>query len=93
MDQMPPVVLELPVDDPIIVFSEGIKQLIEKMQMKKYDKPGWFRKEVVASPPGWFASKSRFLVIPDISTILPLISEKLNKHGLRVKHRRTTLSN
>lgn len=80
-----PVVLELPVDDPIIVFSEGIKQqLIEKMKMK-YDKLGWFRKNVVASPPGWFASKSRFLVTPDISTILPLISEKLNKHGLRVK--------
>ena len=84
-----PLVLELSVEDPIIVFSEGLKQqLIEKVKMEKYDKLGWFRKEVTESP-GWF-SKSRYLVTPEISTILPLISEKLTEHGLPVKEKLTS---
>jgi hypothetical protein len=81
-----PIQLQLSVDDPILIFSEGIKQqLIEKIKMEKYDKLGWFRKEVVTESPGWFTPKSRYIVTPELTAILPLISQKLNEHGLHVK--------
>jgi hypothetical protein len=80
-----PIELELSKDDPIVIFSEGIKQqLIEKMKTK-YDKLGWFRKEVVPKSLGWFASTSRYMVNPELTNLLPLISQKLNEHGLHVK--------
>lgn len=86
-----PIVLQLPVDDPIIIFSEGIKQqLIEKIKMEKYDKLGWFRKMVVTQYPGWFSYKSKYIVTPELTAILPLISQKLNEHGLQVKQKITS---
>lgn len=80
-----PILLELPIDDPIITFSENIKQqLIDKIK-EKYDKIGWFRKKVVATSPSWFTSN--FIVNPKLIDILPLVSQQLNKHGLHVKEK------
>jgi hypothetical protein len=82
-----PVAIQLSMDDPIIVFSEGIKQqLIEKIKLAKYDKLGWFRKEVVAEPHRWwFSSNSRCIINPELLDILPLVSQKLREHGFHVK--------
>jgi hypothetical protein len=85
---VPPILLELPIDDPIIIFSEEIKQqLIDKIKKEKYDEIGWFRKTVLAKSPGWFAFKSKFIVNEDLPRIIPIISEKLNKHHLYVKEK------
>ena len=80
-----PIVVELSVDDPIIAFSKEIKdQLIDKIK-EKYNKIGWFRKQVVAKSPGWFTSKSKYIVNEKLPHIIKLISQKLNDQGLDVQ--------
>jgi len=83
-----PLLLELPIDDPIITFSEDIKQqLIDTIKKEKYDKIGWFRKTVLTNSPGWFTFKYKFIVNEDLPRIIPIISKKLNEYGFRVKEK------
>jgi hypothetical protein len=78
-----PIVLELPVEDPIIVFSEELKrQLMEKLAKKK-EIIGWMRKYVVAKSP--LITSSDLIVNKGLSSILPLISKLLADNGLEVK--------
>ncbi len=80
-----PIVLELPVEDPIIAFSEELKkQLMETLtKKKKTNDVGWVRKYVVAKSP--LITSSDLIVNKGLSTILPLISKLLADNGLEVK--------
>jgi hypothetical protein len=84
----PPVVIQLPNDDPIIAFSEDLHQRL--MHTKQYDQLGWFQTDVEPESRGWFTCSSNYIVNEDLMSIIPLISKQLNEHGLHVKQKLTS---
>jgi hypothetical protein len=80
-----PVVLELPDDDPLIVFSEELKKQLIHQHKENYEKVGWFTKGVLAKPQtGWFSSKSS-LVIPTLYKSMHSVVKKLEEKHFQVK--------
>jgi hypothetical protein len=87
----PPIVMQLPIDDEIIKFSEEIKkQLIDKIGPEKYNSIGWFRKKILTDiPKGCFSkpNPAKFIIDERLPYIIGLISQKLIDNGLPVKEK------
>lgn len=78
-----PIVLQLSMEDPIIAFSEELTQQL------MYTETGWFHKQVVPERGCFTCSDlygpcSKNIVHEDLLSMIPLISKRLNEHGLPV---------